>query len=358
VLRGFTEDVALSTETGIDRSWPLEFDLQSLHQETPPAPIGDRVLLDPEVDLDSFEQAKERVRALLQNPPTHRDPLSPTRLLKSLEKILGQPKQNWNGALVRGLWPALEETFDTRATSINHEETWLSCAGYLLRPGYGAVLDDARIDSLWRLHDSGLAFPNKRIKIQAYVLWRRVAGGLDRARQAALLAPELARLREAKNLPADLVRLAGSLERLDIGLKRELAGLFLERGVALAREGGHGADDFAALASLLSRTPLYGGPETILPPEAVEEAFEAAHDLDWSTDNGRELTTLFLRAARKTGDRHLDIPKALASKIQSKLEKSGIAPPKLQPLREVVAVAQADRTLLYGESLPHGLSLG
>lgn len=370
---GLLNVACVSADDRIDRSWPLEFDLQALHgRKTPagaseplPAPSDggarDVVAPDPGVEAEVFSQAGERIAALLKNPPSRRDPVTPARLLKSLEKILGQPKQNWNGALVRGLWPALEACFEVRATSVDHEETWLSCAGYLLRPGYGAALDDARLDSLWRLHECGLAFPDKRIKIQEYVLWRRVAGGLDRARQAAVLDPELSRLREAKNPPSDLVRLAGSLERLDPAMKRELAGLLLARGAALAREGGHAAPFFAALTSLLSRTPLYAGPETVLPAAMVEDAFEALRDLDWSAGSGSsggELSILFLRAARLTGDRHLDVPNPLGKEIFSKLEKAGVAPLKLRPLREVIAIAQADRALLFGESLPSGISLG
>ncbi|MFT5468466.1 MAG: molecular chaperone DnaK (HSP70) [Verrucomicrobiales bacterium] len=360
---GLLNVACVSADDRIHQSWPLEFDLQTLHgrshdDDAAPATDSDNEAVpDPGVDAEAFSAAEERIAAVLGNPWNRRDPATPARLIKSLEKILGQPKQNWNGALVRGLWPAMEACFDDRATSTGHEETWLSCSGFLLRPGYGAALDDARIDSLWRLHESGLAFPNKGNKIQTYVLWRRLAGGLDRARQSAVLDPELQRLREAKNPPADLVRLAGVLERLDLDLKRELAGLFLTRGAALAREGGHAAPFFAALTSLLSRTPAYAGPETILPPETVEEAFEALRDLDWSAEASGDILTLFLRAARLTGDRNLDILKATRKQILAKLEKADVAPLKLHPLREAVPLAQSDRALLIGESLPPGISL-
>lgn len=360
---GLLNVACVSADDRVRQSWPLEFDLRTLHgkSDPPPPPAGagaGEVPQDPGVGAEVFSQAEQRIAGLLGNPPNRRDPVTPARLIKSLEKILGQPKQNWNGALVRGLWPAFEARFDDRVRSIDHEETWLSCSGFLLRPGYGAALDDARIDSLWRLHESGLAFPKKGNQIQSYVLWRRVAGGLDRARQAGVIEPELQRLLEAKNPPADLVRLAGVLERLDPGLKRQLASRFLQHGAALARDGGHAAPFFAALTSLLSRTPAYGGPETILPPEVVEEAFGALRDLDWSADSGGELPTLFLRAARLTGDRQLDVSRSVGKEIQAKLEKSGVAPPKLHPLREVVAIGQAERALLIGESLPPGISLG
>jgi len=67
-----------------------------------------------------------------------------------------------------------------RALSVEHEEAWLILAGFLLRPGFGVTMDERRIDELWRIVRGGLRFPGKRIKLQEYILWRRVAGGLDR----------------------------------------------------------------------------------------------------------------------------------------------------------------------------------
>lgn len=343
-----------------DQSWPLEFDLQILQQgdEGKPPPARSVGNLDPGVDSELLTRAHKRITGLLKNPADRRDPVKPTQLIKSLEKILGQPKHEWNGALVRGLWPALEECFDARALSVEHEECWLNIAGFLLRPGCGAPGDDARIDSLWRLHESGPAFPKKNIRVQLYVLWRRVVGGLDRDRQTALIGPELPRLRESKKVPGELVRLAGSLERLDGELKQEFAELFIARGSDLVRDGKHAADYFASLTNLLTRIPLYAGPENMLPAALVETLFDLVKHGDWSGPNGIELTRLFLRAARLTGDRQLDVSGSLRRHIQSKLEKAGIAPTKLQPLRQVIPLSDSDRVQSFGEALPAGLSLG
>lgn len=343
-----------------DQIWPLEFDLQTLQQggEGQPRPARSVGNLDPGVDSELLTRARKRITGLLKNPADRRDPVKPTQLIKSLEKILAQPKHEWNGALVRGLWPALEECFDARSLSVEHEECWLNIAGFLLRPGCGAPGDDARIDSLWRLHERGPAFPKKNIRVQLYVLWRRISGGLDRERQTALIEPELQRLKESKKVPGELVRLAGSLERLDRELKQELAELFIERGADLARDGKHAADYFAALTNLLTRIPLYAGPENMLPAELVGEVYEAVKHIDWSGPNGIELNKLFLRAARLTGDRQLDVSGSLRRRLQGKLEKAGIAPGKLLPLRQVIALNDSDRTQSFGESLPAGLSLG
>jgi hypothetical protein len=194
--------------------------------------------------------------------------------------------------LLRALWPALDERLDGRRLSVDLEEAWLILAGFLLRPGFGVVGDDLRIDALWRLHDAGPCFPGRRIKCQEYILWRRVAGGLTRERQNKLLAGELDRIRSG-NAPAELVRLAGSLELIPHETKAELVNRFIDVGVTLARAKQHCAPYFMALGLLLNRTPLYAGPETVVSPDLVEQAYSAFQGFDWADpditdDEGRQ----------------------------------------------------------------------
>src|SRR5277367_1585284 len=108
-----------------------------------------------------------------------------------------------------------------RALSVEHEEVWLILAGFLLRPGFGVPMDDLRIDGLWRICRDGLRFPGKRTKLQEYILWRRAAGGLSGERQEILLASEQDKLRQQKNAPPELIRMAGSFERIGRELKAE-----------------------------------------------------------------------------------------------------------------------------------------
>jgi len=158
---------------------------------------------------------------------------------------------------------------DLRKQSVDHEEAWLILAGFLLRPGFGAAADNFRIDSLWRLRDQGLCFPGKRIKAQEYILWRRVAGGLSEQRHQQILAPEFDRICNGKNLPPELIQLAGSLERLPIETKTELSNLFIDTADQLAREKKHCAPYLTALGSILCRAPFYAGPETVVSPDLV-----------------------------------------------------------------------------------------
>ncbi len=283
--------------------------------------------------------------------------LTATRLLRNLEQLLGMPKSEWNAALVRSLWPALESCVTRRRESADHEEAWLILAGFLLRPGFGAAADHFRIDSLWRLREHGLYFPGKRSKVQEYVLWRRVAGGLERQRQEQILAPEVDKIRTQKKVAPELIRLAGSLERLPIQTKTELANLFIDAASNLARENKHCGPYLGALGHILSRAPLYAGPETVVSPDLVERAYEALRTLDWAAPELAEVQTLFLRAARVVGSRSFDLPKALRQRIAAKLEHAGVSPQRTGKLKEFTPVGGAERISLHDESLPPGLIL-
>ncbi|MBW0000391.1 MAG: Hsp70 family protein [Verrucomicrobia bacterium] len=362
---GLLQVTCVSADSRVHESWPLEFNLRPHESDAepgsrsriPPDEAG-AVRADAGVDPARLETAQTRIRLIFSRPLDPRDKLTAANLLKTLEQILALPKAGWNWVLIRSLWPALYGGFAHRQKSVEHEEAWLILAGFLLRPGFGAPGDDARIDELWRLHAEGLAWPGKRLQLQQYILWRRVAGGLSRERQELILEPELPRLRTQNNPPAELVRLAGALERIRPVTKAELATLFLQTARQLAAAKQYCAPYLVALGLLLNRAPLYAGPETVLPPVHVEQAFEALSDLDWVAPELAEISALFLRAARVVDDPAIDLPKALRDKIASRLQKADVAPVRLERLRKFVPVASGDRSSLFGESLPPGLVIG
>jgi hypothetical protein len=360
---GLLQVTCVSADPHVHESWPLEFNLRPHEPGTEGEgriSAGDdtTVRADAGVAATRLEAAQARIRSLFSRPLDPRDKLTAANLLKNLEQILGMPKASWNWVLIRSLWPALYEGFSRRQQSVEHEEAWLILAGFLLRPGFGAPGDNTRIDELWRLHTDGLAFPGKRLQLQQYILWRRVAGGLSRERQEMILEPELPKLRTQKNPPAELVRLAGALERIDPATKAELAGLFLQTARQLATTKQYCAPYLVALGLLLNRAPLYAGPETVVSPVYVEQAFEALSDLDWTTPELGEISTLFLRAGRVVDDPAIDLPKPLRDKIASALQKADVAPVRLERLRKFVPIVSGDRTSLFGESLPPGLVIG
>jgi molecular chaperone DnaK (HSP70) len=357
---GLLQVVCVSADPNRHQSWPLEFSLrpnEAGHERQTEADDDAAFEMDPDVDPERLDAAQARIEALFSRPLDRRDKLTATNLLRSLEKILELPKANWNWALIRSLWPALYQCISHRKQSVEHEEAWLILAGFLLRPGFGAPGDNTRIDQLWRLHTEGLAHPGKRIQLQEFILWRRISGGLNRERQETILAAEMAKLRTPKNAPPELVRLVGSLERINPTAKAELVGLFLPVVRDLAAAKQHCVSYLVALGLLLNRAPLYAGPETVVPATYVDQAFEVLSNLDWTEPELAEIQTLFLRAARIVSNPGVDLPKSLREKVASKLEKSGIAPLKLRSLRTFLPIAGLDRSGLFGESLPPGLVL-
>ena len=338
------------------QSWPLEFNLRPQERGAAPAPaLAAETQAEPDVPPAALAEAEQGISAAFTKPLGKREKLTAPWVIEGLEQILGRSKSDWNATLLRDLWTSLAASQNVRALSVEHEETWLILAGFLLRPGFGLAMDDLRIEQLQRICDEGLRFPGKRTKLQEYVLWRRVAGGLSQERQEALLAAE--KIFERKNVPAELIRMVGAFERIGQDLKRELVERFIETVVELASEKKHCAPYLAALGFLLTRTPFYAGPENIAPPALVEKAYEAFRRFDWKDAEFTEVQTLFLRAARAVDDRRLDLPNSLRSRIADKLEKCGIAPSKTDRLRKVEAVQRAERLSFYGEALPPGLIL-
>ncbi|MBF0632841.1 MAG: Hsp70 family protein [Magnetococcales bacterium] len=356
---GLLQVVLHSQHPDLKQFWPLEFNLRP--HEGGAANRGIKqsksaeVTAQPNVAPEALALARERIKQMFSQPQGKRDKLTATRLTKNLEEILARPKGEWNWVVVRGFWEVLAGCFPNRSLSIDHEETWLILAGFFLRPGFGAVMDETRMDHLWRFRENGSAFPGKRIRLQEYILWRRLAGGLDRQRQERLFSPELHALRTAKSPSPELIRLSGALERLGHDIKTELIDLFIERAEALLKSKQYADPYVNALGLLLNRTPLHAGPEVVVSPDKVEQAFGAFSSFDWSGPQGMEMTALFLQAARVVDNRSLDLSGSLRKKIASKLEKSGVSSLKVSRLLEFYPVVRADQVSLYGESLPPGL---
>ncbi|BCR03236.1 molecular chaperone DnaK [Desulfuromonas versatilis] len=333
--------------------WRLDFNLRK--------PIGQEeqqeVVEEPLVPRAQLAKAEALVLALYGKKKDPELPdLKPRQLMRELEKTLGGTRDEWDGATLRALWPTIAQGMTRRSRSVDHEEAWLYLAGFALRPGYGFALDESRIEELWRLYDMGMAFPReKRVQVQWYLLWRRAAGGLNARRQEKILAKLLPQLPALAEQTQEVLYLVGSLERVRLDLKLQLV---KQLGGALRKAKVRNKLPSAwALGRLLSRTPLYAGPDAILPPQEVEKLFGQVRDLDWKDPAYAPLVPLFAQAARRTDRRGIDLDPELRRQVLDKLKEAGARPEELQVVREMVPVEDADRVRQFGESLPGGLIL-
>ena len=280
---------------------------------------------------------------------------NPRGLVKALEGSLARPRSEWELPLLRALWPALAKGITRRSRSLAHETTWLNLAGYCLRPGYGAALDPFRMMELWRVFELGLAFPKEgSALVQWWVMWRRVAGGLGREQQNALMAEILRQVNSQSGDNAEMVRLASSLERVDVHERERIGDLIVKR---LLRKHLPAQDQFCwALGRLASRVPLYGELHCVISPAKAGEWFEKLAVLAWDGQY-QLLNGAFAQACRVTDDRARDLSREVRERVAKKMKESGASPAHVRVVREHVLFDTADRTALFGEALPSGLRL-
>ncbi len=335
---------AVSTEKAIEtpQRWDFQFNMRAVGEP--------RETSDEESEKKSLpEDVKREIAEVLTRP------FGPG-VLREMEKVIGKKRQSWSLQWLRSFWEPLYTRMSHRDHSPEHEAAWLNAAGFILRPGYGVAFDDFRMDQVWNLQALELSHPKvKAVREQYFILWRRLAGGLDEIRQRELYRDAHTLIASHVKQGHEAVRMAGALERLTIRDKQGLLRLLLE---GFDRTPEKRADAYVwALGRVLSRVPLYAGDESVLPPCDVSEAYEHLKQLDWSSTGYSRLSWAFANAARLRERRALDVPPDVRNAIVDKLRASGAGEEQVTPVIEHVPVARNDYDLLFGESLPVGLSI-
>jgi molecular chaperone DnaK (HSP70) len=283
-------------------------------------------------------------------------------LPRELERLLGERRQ-WTLETNRALFDALAEGRAARRRSEEHERVFWMLAGYCLRPGFGALLDERRIAQLVPLFDTGLpSTAAPRSWQQFWIAWRRIVAGLREDTQTRLLgllepfwAPSELKLKRSKSLkPAEasfeILELMASLERVPAERRRRLGDWIVERTFF-----DHEPRLWSALGRIGARVPGYASVHHVVPPSAAENWLKHLLSERWN-----ELPTAASTAsqlARITNDRARDISPATRAEIVRRLEVANAAPDLIAPVRDFVPVVELERAAWFGEDLPLGLRL-
>jgi len=324
--------------------WPLEFSLRS-RAATSPKRSADT--------SDAVTRAGEQLAALLDPSRKTRQKLTANAVFTVGEKALGNQKSAWTGGIVRRLFDIWLEAAPQRLHSADHEETWLHLAGWFLRPGCGMTGDSERAAALADILAAPPRFASGAVKIQRWICARRIAAGLDASRSEVIWNAAASEWREGAAPSAEVALLAGALESIDS--QNRISGL--RRLTKVIEAQPKNPAFWKALGRLLSRVLFHAGTEQILPPVVVEEAWDALSDTDPGESLRPEAAAAWLRAARLTGLRPVDVPKSTRNQIDSLLRRWDINEVRRRVLHEVVPLAAADQTGLLGESPPPGLTL-
>ncbi len=213
--------------------------------------------------------------------------------------------------------------------------------------------DSERVNTVAKILTETPMHPSGAIKIQRWICARRVAAGFH-AEQATTIWNVAAKdWRDECTPSAEIALLAGALESLPVETRSVLA---RRLAIAIATNPQNTAL-WKALGRLLTRVLLHAGADQILPPEVVVEIWESLRNTEVAESIRPEAGAAWLRAARLTGLRPIDVPKSCRNQIQSELRQWGLNEVRRRVLDEVVSVVTADQTGLLGENPPPGLSL-
>ncbi len=360
--------------------WRLEFNVRDLVQDSPPRGEADGDAEPTVTDVWPEAQVQEAGRLIRSVYPvaapveTSDNPLTPQELTKALESALDAPRHAWPTGLCRRLWDFLSEVAEERRRSPSHLSRWYNLTGYCLRPGFGDPLDKFRIEQLWKMMaappraDAGKGARGTAPRLtetgaDAWIMWRRVAGGLhstlqqalyDRLRPVLLPAKGKAFARPGANELAEMWRAAAAFERLDVKHKETLGAALLKP----LRRSPVPTYGFWALTRLGARALLYGPLNAVMHHQVVEKWLESILPFQPGNQSERLAWAFCLtQLARRTGQRALDIDDTHRQSVLDVLRGQSIPDHWRRMVEEVSEMEREEQGQMLGDSLPIGLRL-
>ncbi|WP_313303303.1 Hsp70 family protein [Diaphorobacter sp.] len=339
------------------QQWLLPFDLRATAE-------GDQRFPDDVPHAARMKSAVEHIERIFGTQAQEVTAKEVRQLRPSLEKLLGA-RETWNMPLLRALFDALLERAKRRRRTADHERVWLNLAGWCLRPGVGAQLDDWRITQVWQLYEQGVAHAKDSANwTEWWVFWRRVAAGLNEAQQMQVLEDVAAQMQKAVQQTTqrsagksthgsyeDMLRLFAAMEAVPWQYRQEMGQWMLSR----LRRASESLQTWWAIGRIAARQPLAANAHLTMPPGAATEFLDATLAEDWRKNE----TAMFaaVQIARMTGDRARDLPDAQRATVLDKL-RAARAPERWIALVESAQDMDAeDSKRSFGDSLPPGLKL-
>jgi molecular chaperone DnaK (HSP70) len=294
------------------------------------------------------------------------DVVAPSDLTKALEHALEMSRDEWPTATCRRLWEPLAASVENRRRTPSHLARWYNLVGFCLRPGFGDALDKFRVDTLWKLlhaPKAGHAAPVEPVGADAWIMWRRIAGGLslsfqktlfDRLRPVLLGGKGKTAFRPGANELAEMWRAAAALERLDSKTKTALGEALIKQTSACPVP----TFAFWSLTRLGARSLLYGPLNAVVHPETVSVWLDALISFEPDHDSERLAWGFCLaELARRTGQRALDIDESRRKTVLTALRSASVPDAWRHIVANVVPRTGAERAQIFGDSLPTGLHL-
>ena len=328
-----------------ENRWRLQFQLRKQASSNGAAAATRRPAA--VVSQEAADAARELVLATFTS-----DAIAPAELPSRLEAALGLGRNSWPVDIARRLADVFLELMEARKRSAAHEVRWLNLGGFCLRPGFGFIGDEYRIEQVRRIHAAGPAFANQtQNEIDWWIFWGRLAGGLNRNQQVDIVQRVLPVLlpkpgkkapRLNNSLLREMWRAASSMELIPAQTRSQLGDALVKQG----RESGFNDTVLWCVSRLGARQLFYGPANQVLSPSVATRWIEALLAVPKSDD-------ALVSLARRTGDPVRDVPAATFSAVRARITDAGL-------IAQLEGEAERDeRTLgrIFGEDLPSGLVL-
>jgi molecular chaperone DnaK (HSP70) len=325
-----------------DNRWRLQFQIRKSAAKSSIARKPGAV-----VSVESIDAACELVRSTFGNGTS-----APEELPAKLETALGLGRNSWPVEVARRLADVFLELTDGRGKSAACEVRWLNLGGFCLRPGFGFIGDDFRVEQARRIYSGGMKFGNQaQNEIDWWIFWGRLAGGLNRNQQADIVQ---------RLLPILLPKPGTKPQRLNSSLLREMwrtassmelipAANRIQLGDALIKEGkksGFTDNILWCVGRLGARQLFYGPANQVLSPAIATRWIEALLSTTKAEDT-------LISLARKTGDPVRDVAAATFNAVRNRITDPALT-------AQLDGDAERDERALgriFGEALPSGLVL-
>jgi molecular chaperone DnaK (HSP70) len=340
--------------------WRLQFELrgeesqaQQLDTANPhPAPTLSSAVTTSDATVESGAQL---IRSIF-GQSAEGDTLAPETLVSQMEAVLGAKRDMWPIEALRRFSDVLIEVAAGCKKSPRHELRWLNLSGFCLRPGFGVLGDDARVNNLRTVASNKLVFADDlQCQIEMQVLLRRIAGGINASKQQELYRNHTSgagkkKGRRNRQLEYEEWRMVASLEHLPASFRASLGHELLTK---IRKEPGD-AIWLWSLGRLGARIPLYGPLHSVVAADIAGEWLKALLDLSTFTT---VTAAAIVGIARRTDDSSRDIEDAVREQVISRLKALGINEETIQLLSKYVPPQRADAVRGFGESLPPGLQV-
>jgi hypothetical protein len=252
-----------------------------------------------------------------------------------------------------------------RTKSPQHERQWLQLIGFCLRPGYGALGDEARVEQTMNATKQGPKHDQAPVWGQHWTLYRRIAGGLSVSMQenlykqfAQYYSPAGQRSREKQKALTtkssdDMIRMVGALERLPKERKLETIDWLSKR----LKKSSEPDTAWWSVGRLASRRLLLDEEGNTLDQALAIKLTQDALKEDWKKRKQAGLAAVLM--VQLSSDEDSKELKSLRKKVLDKLKKDKCPAQWSQRLEQSASeLTDADLSKLIGETLPIGLSLG